>query len=94
VFELEGWGDVADQLKAMAIGGRWNDMTSLITDEMLERLALRGTWAELPEKVLRKYDGLLDRISYYFPMVPGENEENWRATVAGFKKMKVDSQTD
>jgi len=86
VFELEGWGDVADQLKAMATGGRWNDMPSLITDKMLERLALRGTWAELPEKVLRKYDGLLDRVSYYFPIVPGENEENWRATAAGFKK--------
>lgn len=86
VFELEGWGDVADQLKAMATGGRWNDMPSLITDKMLERLALRGTWAELPEKVLRKYDGLLDRVSYYFPIVPGENEENWRATAAGIKK--------
>jgi probable F420-dependent oxidoreductase len=86
VFELEGWGDVADQLKAMATGGRWNDMPSLITDKMLERLALRGTWAELPEKVLRKYDGLLDRVSYYFPIVPGENEENWRATAAVFKK--------
>jgi len=28
---------------------------------------------------------LLDRVSYYFPVVPGENEEGWRSTVAGFK---------
>jgi len=23
-------------------------------------------------------------VSYYFPLVPGENEAGWRATAAGF----------
>jgi hypothetical protein len=41
--------------------------SSLITDEMLDRFAPRGSWAELPKKLLKKYDGLLDRVSYYFP---------------------------
>jgi probable F420-dependent oxidoreductase len=86
VFDLEGWGDVADQLQLMAARGRWNEMPSLITEEMLDCLAVRGTWAELPDKVLKKYTGLLDRVNYYFPVVPGQNEEEWRATVAGFKR--------
>jgi probable F420-dependent oxidoreductase len=85
VFDLEGWGDVADQLKALAARGKWNEMPALITDDMLDRLALRGSWADLPSKILSKYSGLLDRVSYYFPVVPGENEDGWRATVAGFK---------
>ena len=84
VFDLEGWGSVADELKAMAAHGRWNEMSSLINDEILDRFALRGRWADLPEKVLQKYDGLLDRVSYYFPIVPGENEDGWRSTVKGF----------
>ena len=86
VFELEGWGDVADRLKLLAARGQWNEMPNLIDDEMLERFAVRGTWAELPGEVLKKYDRLLDRVSYYFPLVPGENEHKWRATVAGFKR--------
>ena len=86
VFDLEGWGNAADELKALAARGKWSEMPALITDEMLDRFALRGTWADLPEKVLKKYDGLLDRVSYYFPVVPGENEAGWRATVAGFKR--------
>jgi len=86
VFDLEGWGDVADELKAKAARGRWNELPSLITDEMLDRFVLRGTWADLPAKVLQKYDGLLDRVSYYFPIVPGENEDGWRSTVEGFKR--------
>lgn len=85
VFDVEGWGDVADQLKALAAHGKWQEMPALITDEMIESFALRGTWAELPGKVLSKYDGLLDRVSYYFPLVPGQDEAGWRATVAGFK---------
>jgi probable F420-dependent oxidoreductase len=85
VFELEGWEDIADRLKGLAAQGQWQEMPKLITNEMLERFAVRGTWAELPDKVLKKYDGLLDRVSYYFPLVPGANEAKWRATVAGFK---------
>jgi hypothetical protein len=61
-------------------------MPTLITDEMLERFILRGSWAELPEKVSKKYAGLLDRVSYYFPVILGENEDGWRTTVAGFKR--------
>ena len=85
VFELEGWGAVADELKAKAARGKWQEMPSLITDEMLDRFVLRGSWAELPKMVLKKYDGLLDRVSYYFPVVPDRDEAGWRATVAGFK---------
>ena len=77
MFDLEGWGEVADRLKRLAARGEWNAMPSLITDEMLERFAVRGTWAELPDKVIKKYDGLLDRVNYYFPLVPGENESKW-----------------
>jgi len=86
VFEIEGWGEVAGRLNRLAAHGQWNDMPALITDEMLDAFALRGSWGELPKKVLQKYSGLLDRVSYYFPITSGENEDDgWRATAAGFK---------
>jgi probable F420-dependent oxidoreductase len=85
VFEIEGWGEVAGRLNRLAGHGQWSDMPALITDEMLDTFALRGSWSELPKKVLQKYDGLLDRVSYYFPIAPGQNEDGWRATVAGFR---------
>jgi len=37
-------------------------------------------------KITAKYGGLLDRVSFYFPLVPGENEAGWRAVVDGFKE--------
>ena len=85
VFDLEGWGDVADRLKTLAAAGKWQEMPLLVNDEMMDRFALRGSWAELPNMIVNKYDGLLDRVSYYFPVVPGEHEDDWRVTVKAFK---------
>jgi hypothetical protein len=54
---------------------------------MMAEFVVSGTWAELPAKLKAKYaGGLLDRVSYYFPFVPGENEAGWLATLAGFKQ--------
>jgi probable F420-dependent oxidoreductase len=85
VFEIEGWGDTAKELQSLAGRGQWDLMPALITDAMLDAFVLRDTWANLAGRIEQKYQGLLDRVSYYFPIVPGENEEGWRATVAGFK---------
>lgn len=84
VFEAHGWGQTAEQLSALASRGRWAEMPALINDDILAEFALRGTWAELPGLVRVKYSGLLDRVSYYFPFVPGQNDPGWHATLAGF----------
>ena len=85
VMELHGWGEIGEQLGALAVRRRWPEMPKLITVEMLEAFAVRGTWAELPHKLQQKYGGALDRVSYYLSYVPGQNEAGWRATIAGFK---------
>ena len=83
---LHGWADTAQQLERLAARRKWDEMPALITGEMLNTFTVQGTWAELPGKVQAKYNGLLDRVSYYFPpFVPGENDDIWQATVAGFK---------
>lgn len=87
VVERHGWEGTARQLGKMAKDGRWQEMPTLITDEILDAFALSGTWAELPQKVYQKYNGLLDRIGYYLDYVPGQNDEQWQATIAGFKQI-------
>ncbi|MCK6624464.1 MAG: TIGR03617 family F420-dependent LLM class oxidoreductase [Anaerolineae bacterium] len=84
VFDLHGWGQTAEQLSALAARGRWAEMPALISDDILAEFTLRGPWAELPALVKAKYAGLLDRVSYYFPFVPGQNDQGWQATLAGF----------
>jgi hypothetical protein len=86
-MELHGWSDIAERLSYLAARGQWAEMPSLVTDEMMAEFVVSGTWAELPAKIKAKYaGGLLDRVSYYIPFVPGENEVGWQATLAGFQQ--------
>lgn len=83
--ELHGWETTAHQLGRMARDGNWTQMPTLINDNILDTLAVTGTWAELPATIHQKYGTLLDRVSYYLPFQPGQDEAGWQASIAGFK---------
>jgi probable F420-dependent oxidoreductase len=85
VMEVHGWGDTRERLSRLAAKGRWEEMPSLIGDDMLDVYAVSGTWAELPEKITARYQGLLDRVMYYLPFIPGEKDDGWHETVQTFK---------
>jgi len=84
VMELHGWGDTRQRLSRLAAKGRWGEMPDLITDEMLDEFALSGTWEELPGLIMTRYEGLLDRVMYYLPFVPGEMDDRWRGIIEAF----------
>ncbi|MCC6605886.1 MAG: TIGR03617 family F420-dependent LLM class oxidoreductase [Anaerolineae bacterium] len=86
--KLHGWEETAVQLSQMARGNQWAQMPGLINDNILDAMAVRGTWAELPQIIHQKYGTLLDRVSYYLPFVPGENEAGWQASIQGFASMQ------
>ncbi|HIC88235.1 MAG TPA: LLM class F420-dependent oxidoreductase [Anaerolineae bacterium] len=85
VLETHGWGDVGEQLSRLAARKRWSEMPALITDEMLDVFAVSGSLEEIPARIQNRYDGLLDRISYYRPFRPGRDLFDWQATVAAFQ---------
>ncbi len=67
VLEMHGWSDLAERLTKMIRESRWNEMWTEISDEMMNEIAVVGTPDELPYKVKERYEGLLDRVGYYFP---------------------------
>lgn len=67
VLAVHGWGDVSAKLNEMSVTGRWAEMGSLITDEMLDVYAVEGTPEEIPSLLQQRYEGLLTRIAFYMP---------------------------
>ena len=61
VFDVHGWGDVVDALRAAHGRGDIPGMIECISDEMLETFAVAGTPDEARDK-LRRYDGEVDSI--------------------------------
>lgn len=85
VVGLHGWEALADELGQLARAGEWDTMPGLISDEVLSEFAVRGTWAELPQKIMGRYGDRLDRISYYLPFVPGQNDAGWSRSILGME---------
>ena len=70
VLALHGWEEVAARLGQLARDGRWAEMGGLISDEMLDAVAVVAPVGELAQAVKARYAGLLDRVGYYLPFQP------------------------
>ena len=82
VLDHHGWGETSQALNERAAKGDWTGMAELITDEMLEVYAVQGTWDEVPGLLRKKYTGLIDRLAFYVPVRPGEDDARWRKMIA------------
>jgi len=84
-MEVHGWGDVGEQLSMLAARKRWGEMPALITDEMLAAFATIAPPEALADAVRSRYDGLLDRVGYYFLGQPAPfDDRQWREIIEVF----------
>ena len=84
VLAQHGWEDLGDRMAVLAREGRWAEMADAVPDALLEAVAVVSTIDELADRVKARYDGLLDRVGYYYPFVPGEREALWQRALAVF----------
>jgi probable F420-dependent oxidoreductase len=83
VLELHGWGEVQDELNSLSKRGAWKEMGKVITDDILDAFAVRGSTTELPGLILGRYGDLVDRLSFYAPY--RTDPEKWAGVVEAFK---------
>lgn len=84
VLAHHGWQEVGEQLSQMAKAQQWAQMSSLISDEMVETFATIAPAAELADALKERYSGIAERINLYLPFVPGERDDFWRQLCEAF----------
>ncbi len=67
VLEVEGWGEVQPELNRLSKVGDYGAMFELVTDEMLETLAVRGTPEQCAAEIHRRFGDVAERVCGYFP---------------------------
>jgi probable F420-dependent oxidoreductase len=67
VLEVEGWADVQPELNRLSKQGDYSAMFELVSDEMLETLAVRGTPEECAAEIRRRFGDVAERVCAYFP---------------------------
>jgi probable F420-dependent oxidoreductase len=84
VLAAHGWEAAAPELHKKSIEGDWKGMARLISDEMLDAVAVSGTYETIGRKIRERYAGLLDRISLYQPYEAKVDEAQEAAMVREF----------
>jgi len=79
-LDQHGWGEVHLELNRMSKQNLWDDMTDLITDEILETIAVVGERHEIAGKLKARLDGIADGVSLTHNRAP--DPEQWADIVA------------
>jgi probable F420-dependent oxidoreductase len=67
VLDHHGWGDLHTEAHRATLEGRWDDLPSMVDDEVLETLAVIGDPAQVARGVRERFDGLADRVTLSMP---------------------------
>ena len=86
VLAAHGWESLSPELHHRSLEGDWKRMAQLITDEMLDEIAVCGTYESIGKKLREKYAGLLDRITLYQPYEGPSDDPRVEALVRDFSK--------
>ncbi|HEV7687029.1 MAG TPA: LLM class F420-dependent oxidoreductase, partial [Acidimicrobiia bacterium] len=70
------------ELNGLSKQGKWVEMGSLITDDMLEAFALVCPPADVPAQAVKRFGDLADRFSFYMPY--GVSSDELATMLAGF----------
>jgi probable F420-dependent oxidoreductase len=63
VLDAHGWGDLQAELNVLSKKGAWGEMAGLVTDEILETIAICCSMNEVAARVRERAAGVADRVS-------------------------------
>lgn len=81
---LHGWDQSADTLSALVRQGKWAELPSQVSDEMLQAFAVVCSPGELGAHLYERYRGVVDRLGLYLPFVPAQRDDFWQKLVSEF----------
>ena len=73
-MQMAGFADEAARLHHLSINDGFDEMTDVVTDEMLDAYAVVGTWDELPAKMAEKFAGVNNELSVS-PVIEGPEDD-------------------
>jgi probable F420-dependent oxidoreductase len=77
-----GWDERGAQLSALAARGEWAEMAEIVSDEMLETIAVSGSPDDIGRQLTARYRGLADRVGVYAAFRP-DWSARWTALLTG-----------
>ncbi len=85
-LDCHGWGDLHLELNRLSKQNRWDDMTGLIGDDVLEAIAVVGPRDQIASKLRARLDGIADGVSLTHNRSPDPG--HWADVVQELRKAR------
>ena len=72
-LELYGWRERGERLHGWVREGRWNDLASVVDDEMLDTFVPSAPYPALASLLAERYAGLARAVTFPVPVDPGDD---------------------
>ncbi|WP_420446601.1 TIGR03617 family F420-dependent LLM class oxidoreductase [Candidatus Poriferisodalis sp.] len=74
-FDVHEWTDESERAAVMSKAQRWDEISALVSDEMLHTIATVGTYDQIGRLLAERYGALIDRIEFSIPVSNPEDGE-------------------
>jgi probable F420-dependent oxidoreductase len=81
VLEHHGWQDLNEQLRRLIAENRWDDLSSVIPDDVLDEFCVSGTHDTIAGAVRARMSGLVDWLEVSMPGDPVANADAVRQMI-------------
>jgi probable F420-dependent oxidoreductase len=78
LLEHHGFDGLGKQLSALMRKGDMEAMPKLVPDALFDQIAVVAPTNELGTVLRERYEGVLDRVSLYFPLPQGAQQSQWK----------------
>ncbi len=85
VLEFHGHGDLGKKLSHLMRSGDYEAMPALVPDSLLDLMSVIAPPAAAGRALRQRYQGVLDRVTPYYPLDPGDPVEKWQSFTSAFK---------
>src|SRR5215813_13941550 len=84
-FEIDGWGDTADQLHRLSVQQKWREMPQLVTEEIVHAFAAVGTYDEIAAVIKKRFAGT-NRLGFDMPVRDDRDRGTLKEIVQDLKR--------
>jgi probable F420-dependent oxidoreductase len=81
VLEVHGWGELQIELNRLSKEGKWDEMGTLITDDILHAFAVVGETDEAVKTFKQRFGGIVDRSTANFAAKDADHRKAIMATL-------------
>ncbi len=94
VLEHHGWGDLNPKLRELVAQNRWDDLPTVVPDDVLDEFCISGTYDQIATLIGDRLGGLVDTVGFPLPDDLDRPSDEYLSAVDKVRQLPGATRTD